>query len=114
MVAPSVQADVIDYDEHRTGQRKEGTYFAAWSLAFKTAGGFSIILTGFALQYAGFTPNAEQSETTKLALRILIAIVPAVLYAASAAMLARFRLNEREHAEIRAALAQSGALQTAL
>jgi len=30
-IGPSVQGDVIDYDEHRTGERKEGSYFAAWN-----------------------------------------------------------------------------------
>jgi GPH family glycoside/pentoside/hexuronide:cation symporter len=35
VIMPSLQADVIDYDELRTGERKEGVYFAAWHLAEK-------------------------------------------------------------------------------
>ena len=32
MLGPSVKADVIDDDERRTGQRKEGSYFATWKV----------------------------------------------------------------------------------
>ena len=39
MIGPSIQADVIDWDEHATGERKEGAYFAAWTLVFKIANG---------------------------------------------------------------------------
>ncbi|HKI74139.1 MAG TPA: MFS transporter, partial [Pseudomonadales bacterium] len=28
-IAPSIQSDIIDYDEYKTGERKEGSYFAA-------------------------------------------------------------------------------------
>ncbi|MBI1815285.1 MAG: MFS transporter [Deltaproteobacteria bacterium] len=104
-IAPSLQADVIDYDEYRTGQRKEGAYFAAWNLAAKGAMAVAVVLTGFVLQASGFRPNAEQTETTKLALRVLMAIFPLVFYAIAAVIGSRFRLNESEHAEIRAALA---------
>ena len=37
VIMPSLQADVIDWDELRTGERKEGVYFAAWHLAEKLA-----------------------------------------------------------------------------
>jgi GPH family glycoside/pentoside/hexuronide:cation symporter len=105
MIAPSMQADVIDFDEHRTGERKEGTYFAAWGLASKAAGAISIALAGMVLEHSGFEPNVEQIDSTKVALRVLIAVVPAILYGGSALLLWRFRLNRKEHGEIRAALA---------
>jgi Na+/melibiose symporter-like transporter len=38
MMAPSIQADVIDFDEYLTGERKEGVYFAAYGLITKGAG----------------------------------------------------------------------------
>ena len=33
-LGPSVQGDV-DYDEYKTGERKEGSYFAAWNFVYK-------------------------------------------------------------------------------
>ena len=33
-IGPSIKGDVIDYDEYLTGERKEGTYFAAANFVF--------------------------------------------------------------------------------
>ncbi|HVN84111.1 MAG TPA: MFS transporter [Candidatus Binatia bacterium] len=104
-VAPSLQADVIDYDELRTGQRKEGAYFAAWNLAAKGATAFAVMLTGATLQWSGFQPNVEQTDATKLALRVLISLFPLVFYGIAAVIGIRFGLNETEHAAVRAKLA---------
>jgi GPH family glycoside/pentoside/hexuronide:cation symporter len=104
VVGPSVQADCIDYDEYCTGQRKEGAYMAAWNFVFKGASGVTLMLTGFVLDFSGFRPNVEQTETAKLALRTLYAIFPLVCYVLGTLLFLRFSLGEKEHAEIRFAL----------
>lgn len=104
VLGPSMLADVIDYDEHRTGERKEGAYAAAWGFAIKGAVGFQIMVAGVVLQLAGFVPNSEQTETVKLAMRILYAGLPFTFFLAGATLFSRFAFNEREHAEVRAAL----------
>ena len=65
-IGPSVQGDVIDYDEHRTGERKEGSYFAAWNFVYKSAFGIMPALTGFVLDLSGFVPKQEQTMTTQV------------------------------------------------
>ena len=57
MMGPSIQADVIDWDEHATGERKEGSYFAAWNFVFKVATGLTQALTGFVLTFSGYVPE---------------------------------------------------------
>jgi len=104
VVAPSIQADVIDYDELVTGQRKEGAYFAAWNFVFKTATGITLMLTGVVLDAAGFVPNQEQTDSAKLALKVLYALFPLGCYLVGALILTRFRLDEAEHVRIRDAL----------
>lgn len=104
MVGPSIQADVVDYDELHTGQRKEGAYFASWNLAFKVAGAGAIVLTGFLLQLSGFQANVVQSQTTLSTMRLLFAGAPFASYVVASLLLLRFSLNEREHGEVRAAL----------
>ncbi len=101
IVGPSIQADIIDYDDYRTGERKEGAYFAAWNFVFKSATGVTLGLTGFALQAAGFEPNVEQSESSKLAIRSLYALFPLVCYVVGGMLFLRFRFNEAEYAEVR-------------
>ncbi|MEM9621610.1 MAG: MFS transporter [Pseudomonadota bacterium] len=103
-LGPSVQGDVIDYDEQLTGERKEGSYFAAWNFVQKSALGVMLLLTGFVLEFSGFVPNVEQTETTKLAMLALYGLFPLVCYAVGAALFTRFKLDEQAHAEIRADL----------
>ena len=79
MVGPSVQADVIDYDEYETGERKEGTYFSVWNFVRKCASGVIGWLTGVTLQIVGFEPNGQETEETLRGLRYLIGGVPAAL-----------------------------------
>ncbi len=104
VVAPSIQADVIDYDEYKSGKRKEGTYFATWNFVFKSATGITLMLTGVVLSMSGFVPNVDQSDTAKLALLTLYGIFPLVCYLAGALIFSRFKLNESVYQEIRDSL----------
>lgn len=106
MVGPSIQADVIDYDEYKTGQRKEGAYFAAWNFVYKSATGITIMTTLWVLDIVGFIPNVEQSEGVQLAIRSLYSIAPLTCYLIGAGLLNRFSLDEAEHARIRTILDQ--------
>jgi GPH family glycoside/pentoside/hexuronide:cation symporter len=104
VVGPSINADIIDYDEYTTGERKEGSYLAVWNLVRKSAGSAIAFVTGWVLQGVGFEPNVEQSEAAKFAIRALFCLLPATCYAIGTVLLLRFRLGEAEHAEIRAEL----------
>ncbi len=104
IVGPSIQADIIDYDEYKSGQRKEGAYFAAWNFVYKSAIGITLMLTGFVLGLSGFVPNQEQTDTAKLALLTLYAIFPLVCYVAAAIIFSRFAMNESVYQEIRDSL----------
>ncbi|HEY5646630.1 MAG TPA: MFS transporter [Pseudomonadales bacterium] len=105
-LSPSIQGDVIDYDEMVTGERKEGSYFAAWNFVYKGATGVMLLLTGFVLQLSGFTPNQEQTMTVQVAMVTLYGLFPLVCYGIGAFLFRRFSLDEAEHAKIQAALNQ--------
>jgi GPH family glycoside/pentoside/hexuronide:cation symporter len=103
-IGPSIQGDVIDYDEYQTGERKEGSYFAVWNFTYKSALGFMLLLTGFVLEAAGFLPNEPQTMTVQLAMVTLYGLLPLVCYGIGAALFSRFKLNEEVYATIRAEL----------
>jgi GPH family glycoside/pentoside/hexuronide:cation symporter len=109
-IAPSIQSDVIDYDEYTTGERKEGSYFAAWNFVFKSAMGVMLLLTGFVLEFSGFVPNQEQTQTVKLAMLTLYGLFPLVCYLIGAWLFTRFSLDEQAHAVIRAELDARGSV----
>ncbi len=110
VVGPSIQADVIDYDEYRTGERKEGAYFAIWNFVRKSAYGIAAMLSGLMLSMVGFEPNAAQSEATRMGMRALFSVVPGCCYLIGTLAFLRFRLGEEEHAAIRRALDERAAL----
>ncbi len=103
-VGQSLVADVIDADELRTGERKEGSYAATWGLAFKSGGGITVALTGVILQAGGFQPNVEQTPTALWTIKGLFGGAPLVAYLVGAALFRRFGLDEAEHARVRAEL----------
>jgi len=104
VVGPSIQADVIDWDEAETGERKEGAYFAVWNFAQKSAGGLAVWLTGSMLSLTGFQPNVEQTEFVVTGIRILAGGFPLVFFGISLFLVARFALDEDAHRALRARL----------
>lgn len=104
MLSPSIQADIIDWDELQTGERKEGTYYAAWNFVQKSANGVVVMSAGFVLELTGFVPNVEQTESVKFALSALFGLMPFICYSIGIIVFSRFRLTASEHARIRLAL----------
>ena len=103
-IAPSVQSDIIDYDEYLTGERKEGSYFAAFNFVHKSAVGVMTLITGYVLQFSGFVPNAEQSQNVQIAMVFLYGLMPLICYVIGAYLFSKFTLDEETHSEIRAEL----------
>ncbi len=97
VVGQSLQADVIDADEARTGERKEGTYFAAWNFAQKAAAGVAAWLVGMVLTLTAFVPNVQQSEQALLGISLTASALPCVLHICAILLLTRFSLDESEH-----------------
>jgi GPH family glycoside/pentoside/hexuronide:cation symporter len=100
-IAPSVQSDIIDYDEYLTGERKEGSYFAAFNFVHKSAVGVMTLITGYVLQFSGFVPNAEQTQTVQISIVFLYGMLPLICYMIGAYLFSRFTLDEAAHAEVR-------------
>jgi len=97
----AIKADVIDYDEYVTGERKEGSYFALWAFVSKLASGLMIALVGFALSWSGYAENTEQPESIVNVMLLLNGGIPFLCFAVGIAVFTRFRLDSREHQRIR-------------
>lgn len=104
----AIKADVVDYDEYLTGERKEGSYFATWAFMQKLASGLMIALVGFALAFAGYVENTEQTAATKQTMVLLNGGVPCLCFVVGIAAFTRFRLDSAEHRRIRAEVARRG------
>ncbi len=101
VLGPSLKADVVDSDEAQTGERKEGTFFAAWGLAVKLSIAFAIAISGFGLSATGFVPNVEQGADALLGIRAMVSVLPVVCHVLALWLLGRLHMDERVHARIR-------------
>jgi len=104
VLAPSVLSDVMDWDELRSGERKEGAYFAVRNFAQKVAFGIGPLLVGVLFQMTGFDPEGTMDERAIFGMRVLMGPVPAIGALMGIGLLWFFRLDEAKHGEIRAAL----------
>ena len=100
-IGQALKADVIDLDELRTGERKEGAYFAAWSFVNKLGNAMLASSAGFALGLAGYEKNVEQTELVKSTMVFLLGGMPLLGYTLGALAFSRFSLSEAQHAHIR-------------
>jgi len=108
----TLKSEIIDCDEYRTGERKEGAYFAGWSFVSKLAAGIMIGLVGWSLEWSGFDAAVqEQSELAKNTMILLMGGFPLLCYSLGAVAFSRFSLTEAEHARIRAELDARAAVQ---
>jgi GPH family glycoside/pentoside/hexuronide:cation symporter len=90
----AILADVIDVDERRTGERKEGVYSAAMLLALKVGTALALAASGPIMAASGFAPNAEQTEASLLGLRLLFAGLPCAGFVVGALLFRGFELDE--------------------
>lgn len=99
-LAPSMQADVIDYDELLTGKRREAQYGALWSIMTKFAVIPSASVPLAILATLGFQPNVVQTETVKYAISAIFALLPAATSLVAFGIAVFFPIDEKIHRAI--------------
>ncbi len=110
-IGVSLKADVIDTDEYETGERKEGSFFAAWSLANKLAGGLMVGVVGIVLAWVGYVPNEAQTPEVRRWMLFLMGGVPMLGYGVGMLLFRAFDLKRAEHTRICAELEARRAAQ---
>lgn len=103
-IPSAIQADVIDYDELISGERREGLYIGLWSVAKKMAAAVGVGAGLALLGTSGYVPNVRQSETVVLYLRILYALVPCLCNAAAIVIAFAYPITGAVHRNIRDAI----------
>jgi len=79
----SILPDAIEWDEWKTGERHEGTYYSVVTLAQKAASSLALPLLLLVLQLAHYAPNLPvQTASTLLGIRLVTGPIPAVMLGA--------------------------------
>ncbi|OHD72803.1 MAG: hypothetical protein A2177_09030 [Spirochaetes bacterium RBG_13_68_11] len=103
LVPNSILPDGIEWEELRTGSRKEGLFYGVVSLLNKVATSVAVPWVALVLAATGFDEarGTDQLPGTLTAIRLLVGLVPAVLLAFGVAAAAAYPLSRERHGRIR-------------
>ncbi len=97
----SLVADVVDYDELKTGEKREGAYFGFWKMATKVVRAIGFAFLGFLLETIGYKEGlAVQDQTLGWKLSILFGPVVGFFFIAGAFVFTRMQLTSDKHKKI--------------
>ena len=97
----SMLPDVIELDELKTGQRREGIFYSFMTLLQKVGRGVGVFLVLRALGASGFVAeSATQPETARQAIRLMMGLMPMVLLILGLVLTYFYPITKEKHAEI--------------
>jgi GPH family glycoside/pentoside/hexuronide:cation symporter len=96
----SMLPDVIEYDQVRTGERREGIFYGMWNFITKFTNAFGIAVAGWALALFGYVANVAQTEQARLGIRLFFGPVPALVILISLPLLVWYPITRASHAEL--------------
>ena len=106
LVPWSMLPDVIELDELKTGQRREGVFYGFFVLLQKAGLAIGLFLVSQALNLAGYitpppgmTTPIVQPDSALLAIRLMIGPIPAVILALGILLVRLFPITKEQHEE---------------
>ncbi|MCC6220410.1 MAG: MFS transporter [Deltaproteobacteria bacterium] len=106
MIPWAIMPDVVEYDELRTGHRREGLFYGGTTFSYKLATALAIFLSGLYLGMIGYVPNVAQSSHTIAGIKAIIGPIPAFIFLMGVFVARKHPLTAKKHAQIRQELAQ--------
>jgi GPH family glycoside/pentoside/hexuronide:cation symporter len=102
LMIPSMQVDVVDYDELKTGERREGSYASIFSWVLKLSFVIGFLISGPVIELTGFDANlnADQEDGVYEIMRIGYIVIPIVALALAIMLLKAFPITKLKAAEI--------------
>lgn len=100
VVALSMMADTVEYNEWKTGIRPEGVVFSSATLTLKMGGALSSAIAGYLLTAMGYVPNVEQTATALMGILLLVTLIPVGIKLCAITLMYFYPLDEATHASI--------------
>ncbi len=102
----SMMPDVIEYDELETGERREGIYYGMNATAGKITGSLGTAICGWGMDLTGYVEGAVQTPAALMGIRVMFAVIPALLLFVCVPLLLKYPITRESHAKVLAALEQ--------
>lgn len=101
MIPWAIVPDVVEYDELRTGKRREGLFYGGTTFCYKMATALAVFVSGLVLEKViNYQPNQVQTESVQQGIRFLIGILPSALLIGSALLSYKYPLSKERHKAI--------------
>jgi GPH family glycoside/pentoside/hexuronide:cation symporter len=103
LIVPSMMADLVDFDERKTGKRREGSINSVFSWFMKLGSTLPVGLAGFVLQWTGFDQAAGKSQPPEVLQRMLVWYIclPLIFWSISLVLIYFYPLNRKRLQEVR-------------
>ncbi len=88
-------ADSADYSEWRSGRRATGLYFSAATFAQKAGWGIGAAIAGWLLTAFNYVPDAVQTASALLGIKLLVSVIPGVLYMSCALFMIFYTIDSQ-------------------
>ena len=100
-------ADVADFGEWKFNRRTTGLTFSASVLAQKLGWAIGAAAAGWILSVSQFVANADiQTDSAMMGIRLLVSVIPGVLYASCAIVMAFYNLDTATMQQMKSELEQ--------
>ena len=86
-------AEAADYSEWKTGRRATGLCFSAATFAQKAGWGIGAALAAWLLAMFNYVPNAAQTHTALIGIKLLVSVFPGVLYVSCALFMLGYNID---------------------
>jgi len=104
MAGWSMIPDVIEVDEFKSGQRREGLYFGVISFSRKISVAIALWLVGIILSWIGYVPDAQQTDSAIFGIRLLYTEGTAMFLFISIILAYLLPMNKQKHQALREAI----------
>jgi len=88
-------ADSADYSEWKSGRRATGLYFSSATFAQKAGWGIGAAIAGWLLNVFHYVPNVVQTASALVGIKLLISVIPGLLYMSCAAFMFFYTIDRR-------------------
>jgi GPH family glycoside/pentoside/hexuronide:cation symporter len=107
LFAYAMIADICDFDEFKTGLRREGMYTGVYTLFLKISATSVLAVTGYLLVWTGVDPdNLVSTPETVFRLRLAMMLIPSGFMLFAAALIYFYPLNRQKVEELQVKLRQ--------